>query len=178
MKEYKIDKNKIRDYTKRNDNRVFKILIFNLIFMPFLMLAMAWKEDVPKDFVWFVSGFTLFMTLIFGLIYLNNKKLTLLTAENLRIIVDDFSITRIVDLDNEPRMNLLHKIAYRRGKAISGNFYSKIDFDELKSVKLKKSDMRIKSYYSNSFTGENIVLVPRELRGFNEVERIIKEKIK
>lgn len=178
MREYKIDTNRISDYTKRNDNRVFKILIFTMIGMPFLMFPMTQQEGAPKDLIWIISGSLLFTTLIVGLIYLNNKKLTRLSAENLRIIVDDVSITRIIDLDNEPKMNILHKSAYQRAKNISGSYYSKIDFSDLKSVELKKGDLWVKSTKSNSFNGKNIVLVPRELKDFNEVERMISEKLK
>lgn len=178
MKEYKIDTNRISDYTKRNDNRVFKILIFTLFGIPFLMFPMTQQEGAPQDLIWMMSGSLLFTTLIVGIIYLNNKKLTRLSAENLRIIVDDVSITRIIDLDNEPRMNFLHKSAYQRAKNISGGYYSKIDFSDLKSVEIKKGDLWVKSNKSNSFNGKNIVLVPRELKDFNEVERMIKEKLK
>ncbi len=178
MKEYKIEPSRIKEYIKRNDSRVFKILIFTMIGMPFLMFPMTQQEGAPKDVIWIMLGSLLFTTLIVGLIYLNNKKLTRLSAENLKIEIDDVSITRIIDLDNESRMNFLHKNAYQRAKNISGSYYSKIDFSDLKSVEIKKGNLWIKSTKSNSFNGKNIVLVPRELKNFNEVERTVKEKLK
>ena len=149
-----------------------------MLSMPFLMYPMTQKEGAPKDLIWVMTGSLLFTTLIVGLIYLNNKKLTRLNAENLRIVVDDASITRVIDLDNESRMNFLHKYAYQRAKSISGGYYSKIDFSDLKSVEIKKGDLWIKSTKSNSFNGKNIVLVPRELKGFEEVESLVREKLK
>ena len=178
MTEFKIDPNRVSEYTQRNDNRVLKILIFTMLSMPFLMYPMTQKEGAPQESIWVMTGSLLFATLIVGLIYLNNKKLTRLNAENLRIVVDDASITRVIDLDNESRMNLLHRYAYRRAKSISGGYYSKIDFSDLKSVEIKKGDLWIKSTKSNSFNGKNIVLVPRELKGFEEVESLVRKKLK
>jgi hypothetical protein len=171
MKEYKIDTDRISEYTKRNDNRVFKILIFIILGMAFLIYSPTQQEGTFNEMVWFMTS----TILIVGLIYMNNKKLTRLSAENLRIKIGNDSITRIIDLDNEPQMNFLHKNAYQHAKNTLGGFYSKIDFNDFKSIELKKGNLWIKSSKSNSFNGKNIVLIPKELNGFKEVETIVRE---
>lgn len=175
--EYKIELNKISGYTKRNDNQVLKILIYTMIGLTILIIPTVIKQSGMEGLIPLSISF-IFTTSIIGLIYLNNKKLTKLSAENLKIIIDDLSITRIINLDNEPGMNFLHKYNYARAKIISDSFYSKISFSELKSIELKKGDLWIKSVKSNSFNGKNIIIVPRELKNFNNIKSILEEKVK
>ena len=178
MKTYKIDSSKISDYTKRNDNRVFKILAITMVAMPFLMFPMTKQKDAPAELIYILLFSMLFTALIIGLIYLNNKKLTRLTAENLKIVIDDNSITRVIDLDNEPRLNFLHKMAYDRAKNISGGYYAKVDFDNIKSIENKNGDLWVKTTNSNAFNGKNIVLIPRELTNFDDIEKELNNRRK
>ncbi|NME68591.1 hypothetical protein [Flammeovirga aprica] len=171
MKEYRINKQKISDYTKRNDNRVFKILLFTMLGMPILMYPSMGKSLEP----FLIMSFSLLTTaLIVGLIYLNNKKLTRLSAENLRILIDENTITRVIDLEHEPRMNFLHKYSYQQGKTNSGAFYTKIEFKNLKSVSNKNGDLWVHSIKSNSFNGHGILVIPQELENFMELEQLLR----
>jgi hypothetical protein len=120
----------------------------------------------------------LFSAVMIGLIYWNNKKLTRLRAENLIIIVDEESKTCKIDLENEPRMNFLHRYGYEKAKNVSGVFYARIEFDQLKSFDSKNGDLLIKAMNSNPLNGKNILTVPQELEGFSEVEEIVKSKMK
>lgn len=178
MKEFKIDPARLGEYTKRNDGRVLKILVITMLSMPFLMYPMTQMEGFPKEVAWAFLGSLLFTTLIVGSIYVNNKKMTRLSAENLVIRIDDSSITRTIDLDNEPRMNFLHKYGYKRAKSISGGYDARIEFSDLKSIETKKGDLWVRSKSSYRLDGKNIVLVPRELLGYEEVESLLKEKLK
>ena len=178
MKTYKIDSSKISEYTKRNDNRVFKILAITMVAMPFLMFPVLKQERAPKEVITIYIFSFAFTALIVGLIYLNNKKLTRLTAENLQIVVDDHSITRVIDLDNEPRLNFFHRMAYDRVKNISGGYYAKVDFDNIKSIEKKSGDLWVKATNSNAFNGKNIVLIPRELTNFDDIEKELNNRRK
>ncbi len=178
MKTYKIDNSKISEYTKRNDNRVFKILAITTLAMPFLMFPMIKQEDAPDELIYVLLFSILFTALIVGLIYLNNKKLTKLTAENLQIVIDENSISRVIDLDKEPRLNFLHRMAYDRAKNISGAYYAKVNFDNIKSIEKKNGDLLIKSTNSNAFNGKNIVLIPRELTNFDDIEKELNNRRK
>jgi len=142
MKIYKIDSSKISEYTKRNDNRLFKAITIAIASLPFLMFLIMW--DTPAEFIFIPLFSILLAALMLGLVYLNNKKLTRLTAENLQIIVDDNSIIRVIDLDNEPRLNFLHKITYDKAKNISSEYYAKVDFNNIKSIENKNGDLWVK----------------------------------
>ena len=170
MKTYKIDNSKISEYTKRNDNRILKILVITMVSMPLFLFPMTRQKDAPAGLIYILLFSMMFTALVVGLIYINNKKLTRLTAENLQIVIDDNSITRIIDLDNEPRLNFFHRMTYDRAKNISGGYYAKVDFDNIKSIEKKNGDLWVKAINSNAFDGRSIVLVPRELTNFNDVE--------
>lgn len=178
MKTYKVDNSKISEYTKRNDNIVFKTLAIALLAMPFLMFFITKRMDAPADFFYIMLFSLLFVALIFGLIYLNNKKLTRLTAENLQIVIDDNSITRVIDLDNEPRLNFFHKLTYSRAKNISGVYYAKVDFNYIKSIERKDGDLWVKATNSNVFNDKNIVIIPRELANFDDLEKELNNRRK
>ncbi len=178
MKQYRLHRNKIKDYTKRQDNRVFKMLLVAMLLMTLLMLPMILLDEMYRAMAWMFVVSLVFTNLVVFLIYRNNQKLGLLGAKNLLVTIDDTSITRIIDLDNEPRMNFLHKYAYQNAKQISGAYYAQIAFKDLKSVETKKEDLWLKSTKSNSFNGKNMIVIPTELEGFEEIEKILKAKLK
>lgn len=177
MKTYKIDNLKISEYTKRNDSRALKTILIALATMPMLMFPMTKQEGAPTQLINYMIFSLLFTAIIIGFIYLNNKKLTKLKAENLNIIIDDNSITKVIDLNNEP-LNFIHKMAYDRAKNIFGDFYAKIDYNKIKSVEKKNGDLLIMTTESNTFNGKNILLIPRELINFDDLEKEINSRRK
>ena len=92
MKTYKIDNSKISEFTKRSNNRVFKILAITTVTMSVLMFSIIRQKEVSAELIYTMFLPLLFTTIIIGLNYLNNKKLTSLVAENLKIIIDENSI--------------------------------------------------------------------------------------
>jgi hypothetical protein len=178
MKEYKIKENRISDYAKKVNNRVFIVLAICMLSFPLLMYPMTMQEGAPDEMIWIIIGSMLLTYPIIGLIYLNNKKLSRLVAENYKVTIDESSIVKSIDLDSEPRMNFFHKYAFKRAKKISDGTYCKINFVDLKSIGNKQGDLIIKSTKSNSINGRNIVVIPKELNGFEEIENIITELLK
>lgn len=178
MKAYQIDNSKISEYTRRNDNRVFKIVAITLLSMPILLLPMAQQKDAPADLIYGILFSFLITATVVGLIYLNNRRLTRLAAENLQILIDENSITRVIDLDKEPRLNFFHRMAYDKAKHISGGYYAKVDFNAITSIEKKNGDLWVKSTKSNSFNGKDIVLIPRELTNFEDIEKELDNKRK
>jgi len=177
MKTYKIDISKISDYTKRNDNKVFKTLLFTMLTLPIFMFLLSKQKNAPDNFTYILILPMLFSTLIVVLIYLNNKKLTRLSAENLQILVDENSITRVIDLDKEPRLNIIHKLTYAKAKDAYGSYYAKVEFKDIKSIEKNNGDLWVKSTNSNSFNGKNIVIVPKELSNFDDLEMELNNKL-
>ncbi|MEA5429619.1 hypothetical protein [Arcicella lustrica] len=179
MKTYKIDNSKISEFTKRSNNRVFKILAITTVTISILMFPMTRQKDAPAELIYIMLFSLLFTTIIVGFIYLNNKKLTRLTAENLKIIIDENSITKVVDVENDPRLNFLHRFAINKAKNITSDiYYSKIDFDNIKPIKKKNGDLWVKAINSNAFNGEHIIVVPKELTNFDELEKEVNNRLK
>ncbi len=176
MKEFKLNPDRISEYTKRTSNRVLRTIIFVLIGISFLTFLMTQQKGFPKESIGIIFTSHFLAIIILGLIYLNNSKLSRLCAENLRIVVDDVSISRIIDLENEPRMNFMHKYGYKRAKHISGGYYTRIEFSDMKSTEHKNGDLWIYSTESNPINGKYILVLPRELNGFKEVEKLIVAK--
>lgn len=182
MKTYKIDNSKISEFTKRSNNRVFKIKILAITIvttMCVLMFSMIRQKDVSAELIYTMLLPLLFTTIIIGLNYLNNKKLTNLVAENLKIIIDENSITKVIDLENDPRLNFLHRFAMKKAKNITSDiYYSKIDFYNIKSIEKKNGDLWVKAINSNAFNGEHIIVVPMEITNFDDLEKDIISKRK
>tara|TARA_B110000967_G_C18707378_1_gene470951 strand:+ start:336 stop:716 length:381 start_codon:yes stop_codon:yes gene_type:complete len=111
MREYKIDKIKIEEYAERNSNRLRKLLILSMIIPTIILILINIKKDT-LDEIWLNLISLIISTFIFGFIYLNAKTLVRLCAKNLVITLDDNSIVRSIDLDNEPKMNFMHKFEF------------------------------------------------------------------
>jgi hypothetical protein len=178
MKVYRIDRSKTSEYAKRHDNRLFRILAIAIVLILFLYFPILRNARAASG-INFIMLFTFVFAIVFlGFIHYNNKKFTLLIAENFKIIIDKHSITRIIDLENESRLNFFHKRAYEKAKSHSGVFYTKIALNKIKSIEKKNGDLWIRPVNS-SFLGEKgIVLVPRELESFNDLEREITMMLK
>ncbi|SDL25823.1 hypothetical protein SAMN05421823_10535 [Catalinimonas alkaloidigena] len=174
MKEYRIDPTKIPQYTRRKDNRVFRILLIALLSFPLFALLLPQPAGAPTEAMWTVVAAFLVTGGIVGSIYLNNKKLTRLSAENLRIVLDDASITRTIDLEKEPRMNFLHRFSYQRAKASTGGFDARMSLEEIKGMESRNGDLLIKS---KTLTGKYEILIPQELDGFEELEKTLRDKL-
>jgi len=177
MKIYKIDDSKISEYSKRNNKKLFKMIIFGAIaaFMPVFLITQL--EGSSGELTYIMLFSFLIMAIFIGIVFINNIRFAQIAAENLQIIVDDSSITRIINLDNELRLNFLHKIGYKKAKNTYGGFYEKIDFDSIKSIEKKDGDLWIKAPNA-TVLGKNMVLVPKELKDFDEVEREINSRLK
>lgn len=66
---------------------------------------------------------------------------------------------------------------YNRAKRLY-RYNSRIEFANIKSIEYKKEDLWIFSIDSNSFNGRNVIVVPKEIKGFAQVEFIIKQQLK
>jgi hypothetical protein len=174
MKEFFIKPENIGNYTKKNNNRVFKLLLWSTVISGVIISLSLSKSLNTKVLLAILANF-LFMFLLIGFLYWNNKKFTRLVADNLKIVIDESSISRVLDMDNEPRMNILHKYGHAKYKTMNGGFINKIKLTDIKKIAYKKDDLWIYGRNSNSFNGKNILSVPREIEGFDEIESLVKQ---
>lgn len=164
MKEYKVEPSRISEFARRMDQSVLKVLVFTGVSVPLLMLPMTQQKGAPKELIWLIAFSTIFTYLILLFIYLNNRRLTKRRATNLRIVIDEESITRSFDSTSES------------SEATTNGFYTQIKFSDIKKLERKKAGLDVHSVHSNSFNGSGIIHLPIELSGFEEVEKLLREK--
>lgn len=177
MKIYKIDSSKISAYTNRITNRLLKIILSSMILVMVLIFYTFPNQNEPisEKLPSLLISFS-FSSVLMGFLYFNNKKLTFYMAESLQIIIDDTSITRKINLDQDMRLNFIHRSSYNKAKGTSG-IYEKIDFDQIKSIEKKKNEIWVKATNSNAITNSNIVVIPKEISNFEEIENILNSRL-
>jgi len=171
MKEYKLQREAISSYVKRTDNKAMTsiVVVFVICYLVMLFVHRDQLGTLMRSSLGFPVLLTLLMLVV---IWYNNKKLTLYCAENLRIYADDHSIKRVINLDDDPRLNWLHKIGYTRAKKTSHAFDSAVNLNEITKLDQKEKDIILYTNTSNRANGKDLVAIPVELEGFDELAGI------
>jgi hypothetical protein len=177
VKEYRLKPEAISQYVKRTDSKAMTGTVIAFV-AGYLILLFVYKDDLG-NFMRSSFGFpVLLVLLMYVVMWYNNKKLALYCAENLRIYLDEHSIQRVINLDNDRRLNWLHKVGYNQAKKTSYAFDSAVNLSELTKVDRKQQDMILYTKTSNRVNGKDLVAIPAELEGFAEIEELIKSRIK
>lgn len=177
MKEYKIDESKMDDFMSRIEGNGYKYLILITICLPFILFYFLRQQELENDLVWGLIVCFTFPFLIAALSIPLANKFQRLWMQNISIIIDDKSITRKInsDFDYEFFWFLKTTLSKTRRSCFFHNL--RIEFKDLLSYEFIKGNLIIKGKKNNSFTGKNIIMIPQEFDGINEIERIVEEKI-
>jgi hypothetical protein len=175
MKEYRLRKEAISSYVKRIDNKAMTALIVVLV-TGYLVLLFMYRDQLG-DLMRSSLGFPVLVVLLMLIVmWYNNKKLALYCAENLRIYADGYSVKRVIDLDEETRLNWLHRIGYNRARETSYAFASEVTVNAITKIDQKGKDMILYTHTSNKLNNKDIVHIPVELDGYYELAAMLKLK--
>jgi|SRR6185437_4498752 len=178
MTQYRLDTSKLKSYVGKENKHIFRLLILGFLTVIVVQLPNLKNEFTSNgNIIRELLSFFVFL-LLSGLLYFLRKKYTTLVAENLLIIIDEQSITKKIDLENTPQLNLVNIALYNVAKRNTYGYNTCIEFNQINLVTYKKGDLWIYAVASNSFTGKNVLIVPQEIERFDEIDCVIKNRIR
>jgi len=149
------------------------LLAMLLVALPVILL-----KEASELMVFSISIVSFSAVLILGLIFIVLIVLARVAGGKLLIIIDDNSIITTINLVNERNMNPLQQCSCQNIQNTPGGNSIQILFKDIQSIEEKNGNLRIKSKYANSFSGNDIIVIPQEIDKFEEIKQIISDKTK
>lgn len=166
---YRLNSMLISKYVNRQTKRIAYTMA--LAFVPVLLITAAniymYNSSTALLAVYVVSAMVPLGIMAF--FFYHSKTFHTYIAENLRIITDQHTITRVVDLTQETRMNFLHRYMYNMHGSHSG-YYCTMLYGQIQDVQHKSNnDIHLKSTTASILTGTGIMVIPCELENLQQL---------
>ena len=109
---------------------------------------------------------------IFAAIFYTMRRFAVIVNKNVIFQVSDDSLARYLDID-ESELNFIQLIGWQRNKSKE---VIKIKWNDMKSITDKGHSLLIKSKSSSIIHGSGMMMIPKELENFSELEITIRQK--
>jgi hypothetical protein len=173
---YFINRNLVAGYVGRQQDRVGKTM-FIAGLMVLGITAVHWYLETADIGKVVVALSAIVPVGILAVMYYHNKTLLTYAAENLRIVTDADSITRVVNLTNHAGLNFIHRYLYKSHSHRSSYFCTML-FSQIREVEHRDNDIVLLTATSNKLTGYDILIIPRELENLDALLAQINERRK
>lgn len=173
---YSVNPSLLADYVGRQRARVNKAMLVAAVLV--LGIAMAhWYSEAADIGKVVVALSAIIPITVLAVMYYHNKTLLTYAAQNLRIVTDAETITRVINLRNEPRLNCIHRYLYKSHSHRSSYFCTML-FKQIREVEKRDNDIVLLTASSNKLTGDDMLIIPNELDNLDALLAQINERCK
>jgi hypothetical protein len=163
-KTYKIANGQVKNVADRS----LRILFILAVFAPLIGLVPAVTEG---EIVSSVIACLLTYALM-GYIFYNSRSLSITIYQNMIFRVSDNFFSREVSIDSS-KLSFYQKFMWESNKAAWNKLISLSDID---SIKDQKHSLLIKCKGVSRSAGGGMVILPKEVEGYEELEKILRQK--
>ena len=118
---------------------------------------------------------------VLGIMYFSfrrNLRFARLIAEHSTVAIGEEFVIRTIDLGDEERMNVMQRELYLEGKRLHRAIDQKVRLSEIKALKEKRHDLMVIGKHANRLTGRNLVAIPKETEGYQEIKASLETWVK
>jgi hypothetical protein len=115
-----------------------------------------------------------FTTIIVGAIFYANIGFGIIVAKTIVFKVSDDALSRNLDID-ESKLNFIQLYGWQKNKLQLKLIC--IKWIDIKSITDKGHSLLIKSRNTNILNGNGMLMLPKEIEGFDELDKIIRSKV-
>ncbi len=173
QKEFRIDPQQLDTYVSRETKKRMKkvAIIMALVVLAFLMFFLFAGGIEVLTLIGPV--FLLIMPLIFGILFLTQPMHIKEQAKVTMFIISENEVVRLMNIND---MNALAKFGARRAQSRYGEkfnrFVNKVDFD---TIDFKEDEVVVRSRNYNIFNESGEVVIPKEIKGYDEAVSLLRE---